>query len=375
MKDASGMPHPFVVTIVVHSARNLAIADFTSSDPYVILLLDKKEIGRTPTVYRNLNPNWEVTFTVPLTHIHATVVFRIFDEDAGKNDDILGVVTIDLSTLYMNEILEKSYPVRQREDSNELAKGNLNFSVHIGKCEDLIRIQHNTNFNPDVYYETSAILKEEMEKCLKQSNANNASGVNSAPILMTLLKSPFLAASQDPIFRVVNKGLIRDLMCDVRSLLRCQNAIISNRIPQAPHNVMIPNSDPEMKDFITVADDLLPMTLLRTGRALRSSTRLDVETGEYSYHSPSSEANISLHFKDESVCTILFPDRKNYYLIWIWVKWLKLVVSIQKGEWKIVSPATDRKPAELELPNWAATGVLTSSVTVVMKSSSGAEVR
>jgi hypothetical protein len=247
--------------------------------------------------------------------------------------------------------------------------------VHIGKCEDLIRIQHNTNFNPDVYYETSAILKEEMEKCLKQSNANNASGVNSAPILMTLLKSPFLAASQDPIFRVVNKGLIRDLMCDVRSLLRCQNAIISNRIPQAPHNVMIPNSDPEMKDFITVADDLLPMTLLRTGRALRSSTRLDVETGEYSYHSPSSEANISLHFKDESVCTILFPDRKNYYLIWIWVKWLKLVVSIQKGEWKIVSPATDRKPAELELPNWAAAGVLTSSVTVVMKSSSGAEVR
>ena len=375
MKDAGGMPHPFVVTIVVHSARNLAIADFTSSDPYVILLLDKKEIGRTPTVYRNLNPVWETTFTVPLTHIHATVVFRIFDEDAGKNDDILGVVTIDLSTLYMNEILEKSYPVKQREDSNELAKGNLNFSVHVAKCEDLIRIQHNANFNPDVYYETSTILKEEMQKCLKQTDANNASGVNSAPILMTLLKSPFLAASQDSIFRVVNRGLIRDLMCDVRSLLRCQNAIISHKSPQALHNVMIPNSDPETKDFITVAEDLLPMTLLRTGRALRGSTRLDTDSGEYTYHSPAAEANITLHFKDHSTCTILFPDRKNYYLLWIWIKWLKLVVSIQKGEWKIISPATERKPAELELPNWAAAGVLTSSVTVIMKNSSGHEVR
>lgn len=72
----SAVPSPFTVTLTIHSAEDLAIADITTSDPYVVVILDHKEIGRTSTAYRNLNPLWEAKFTLPLTHIHYTLNFR-----------------------------------------------------------------------------------------------------------------------------------------------------------------------------------------------------------------------------------------------------------------------------------------------------------
>lgn len=371
MKEAVGLANPFSVTVVIHSAHNLAIADFTTSDPYVILLLDKKEIGRTPTIFRNLNPIWESKFVIPVTHVHSTLTFRIFDEDSGKNDDIMGVVTVDLCTLYMNEVLEKKYPLRQREDAPDLAKGKLSFSVLIEKCETLIRIQKNETASHDISYEMSAMLKEEIDNCLGQTNSNGAFVIDSAPIFMTMMKSPFLRAGQQQMLQVVNKGLLRDLMCDVRSLLRCQNTALSASVAQDRKPAVGSGGS---KDFISVAEDLLPMTLLRSRRALHSSTRLDTESGEYTSQFPTAEAVITLEFKDKSICSLLFPDRKNYYLIWVWMKWLKLVVSIQKGELKMNSTTGDGKNLEPELPSWASSGKLTSSLTVVMRSSTGVEV-
>jgi C2 domain len=376
MKEAVGLAHPFTVTVVIHSAHNLAIADFTTSDPYVILQVDKKEIGRTPTIFRNLNPVWESKFVIPLTHVHSTLTFRIFDEDSGKNDDIMGVVTVDLCTLYMNEVLEKKYPLRQRDDAPDLAKGKLSFSVFIEKCETLIRIEKNDAASHYVSHEMSAMLKEEIDNCLGQT-ANGSFVIDSAPIFMTMMKSPFLKAGQEQLFQVVNKGLLRDLMCDVRSLLRCLNVTFpSKALPVARDERKSSSiSAAGSKDFISVAEDLLPMTLLRSRRALHSSTRLDAESGEYTSHSPIPEAVIMLEFKDKSQCRLIFPDRKNYYLIWVWMKWLKLVSSIQKGELRTVSASGDGKNPEPELPSWAGSGKLTSSLTVVLKSSAGVEVR
>lgn len=371
MKDAASIAHPFLLTIVVHSAHKLAIADFTSSDPYVILLLDKKEIGRTPTIYRNLNPVWGVKFVVPLTHVHSVLTFRLYDEDSGKNDDILGVTSVDLSTLYKNEVLEKNYPLRQREDSEELAKGTLSFSLHVGKSETLIRIMQNETPSLEVSYGMSSMLREEIDNCLGQHVGDYSLGLDSAPIYMTMMKSPFLRADQDPVLQVINKGLLRDLMCDVRSLLRCQTAILSARATQ---NTSIPRSPEKNKQFISVAEDLLPMTLLRSFRALQSSTRFQVENSEYTTHSPSAEAVIVLEFKDKSSCTLVFPDRKNHYLIWVWMKWLKLVISIQKGELKKTRQGGEGSAEAVELPAWAVTGKLISALSIVLRSSTGLEV-
>ena len=116
------------------------------------------------------------------------------------------------------------------------------------------------------------------------------------------------------------------------------------------------------------------MTLLRSFRALQSSTRYHVENGEYTTHSPSAEAVIVLEFKDKSSCTLDFPDRKNHYLIWVWIKWLKLIISIQKGELKKARQGGDGSVEAVELPAWAVTGKLISALSIVLKSSTGLEV-
>ena len=80
------------------------------------------------------------------------------------------------------------------------------------------------------------IGKRREEGSSSSSSGGNGSnhgsgGIDSAPIYMSLMKSPFLRADQDPVLQVVNKGLLRDLMCDVRSLLRCQTAILQKMTP------------------------------------------------------------------------------------------------------------------------------------------------
>lgn len=371
MKEHSGIACPYSLTVIIHKAEHLAIADYTSSDPYVTLLLDKKEIGRTPTVYRNLNPTWEAQYVIPLTHIHSLLTFRVFDEDSGKNDDILGVVIVDLSTLYINELIERHSPLKQRDDSDDLAKGKLCFSIFIERCETLIRIQKSDN-SVAVSHEMSSILQEEINHCLRQSTEDGSTCVDSAPIFTTLMKSPFLKADQDEFLQVINKGLLRDLMCDVRSLLRCQPAVVAK---SSPTRSDLQYQSQESSSSIDIEDDILPMTLLRSYRPLNSSTRLNVDIGEYTSHPPNCEASITLELKDHSTCILLFPDKNNYYLLWVWIKWLKLVVSIQKNELKVLPIGEESKTVELELPSWAAVGKLSSAITLILRNNCGIEVR
>ena len=65
---------PFSLVIIIHSAEKLAIADYTSSDPYVLVTLGDKIIGKTNVVLKNLNPSWEAVFEVPMFHPHHIMV-------------------------------------------------------------------------------------------------------------------------------------------------------------------------------------------------------------------------------------------------------------------------------------------------------------
>jgi len=66
--NSVGKEHPFSLTLTIHSAKGLPIADITSSDPYCFVLADDKIVGRTKTIVSNLNPEWEEEFFIPLMH-------------------------------------------------------------------------------------------------------------------------------------------------------------------------------------------------------------------------------------------------------------------------------------------------------------------
>lgn len=71
------------------SAKGLAKADvFGKSDPFAVVLLNRREIGRTRTLFKTLDPCWSEpreTFSVRLAGNRArcSLVVQLWDEDLG----------------------------------------------------------------------------------------------------------------------------------------------------------------------------------------------------------------------------------------------------------------------------------------------------
>lgn len=115
--DATPIPHAppgYTVKITFHRARNLPFADINSlsSDPYVIATLktdlqkrhkqDPDLKIRTPTIHRNVDPEWNAEWVV--ANVPASGFFlkcRLYDEDPADHDDRLGNVHV-----YVNGISE-----------------------------------------------------------------------------------------------------------------------------------------------------------------------------------------------------------------------------------------------------------------------------
>ncbi|XP_026675925.1 multiple C2 and transmembrane domain-containing protein-like [Diaphorina citri] len=87
---------------VTRSSTTTAIDDtlwrrfliFRSTFPTLQQLLYKSK-----TVYRDLNPSWDETFTLPIEDPFEPVQCKVFDYDWGLQDDFMGSASIDLTTL------------------------------------------------------------------------------------------------------------------------------------------------------------------------------------------------------------------------------------------------------------------------------------
>ncbi|CAD5119265.1 DgyrCDS7893 [Dimorphilus gyrociliatus] len=103
------LDHPFY-HLEVHLKRGaqLVVRDSSgSSDPYVIFKVGKKQLYKSKTVSKNLNPLWDERFTLPIEDPSATITAHVLDYDRGlRRDDPMGFVTIDLNLLDLNKLTE-----------------------------------------------------------------------------------------------------------------------------------------------------------------------------------------------------------------------------------------------------------------------------
>ena len=102
-KTSSSMERPATLEIHVVRARDLLAADRGgTSDPYVsIQVQDGKTVGKTHTIKKTLNPEWDQRFEIPLgvPQRNSKLILKCKDYDAMGTDDPLGTVEIDLRTL------------------------------------------------------------------------------------------------------------------------------------------------------------------------------------------------------------------------------------------------------------------------------------
>lgn len=93
---------PYTISVTVFRAENLPVADFTSSDPFVVINIDNTIIGKTKTISRNLNPVWGQygegeEFRFDSLHVNKTLVFNIYDANTTTDDVLLGTVRVPLN--------------------------------------------------------------------------------------------------------------------------------------------------------------------------------------------------------------------------------------------------------------------------------------
>ncbi|XP_035021815.1 multiple C2 and transmembrane domain-containing protein 1 isoform X2 [Hippoglossus stenolepis] len=93
-------PAMYQVDIVLKKGNNLAIRDRTgTSDPYVKFKIAGKEVFRSKTIHKNLNPVWDERVTLHVETLKDPLYVKVFDYDFGFQDDFMGSAYLHLESL------------------------------------------------------------------------------------------------------------------------------------------------------------------------------------------------------------------------------------------------------------------------------------
>uniref|UniRef100_A0A8C9RWY0 Multiple C2 and transmembrane domain-containing protein 1 n=1 Tax=Scleropages formosus TaxID=113540 RepID=A0A8C9RWY0_SCLFO len=94
-----------LLDILLKKGHNLAIRDRGgSSDPYVKFKIAGKEVFRSRTVHKNLNPVWEEKTSLLLDGLRDALYVKVFDYDFGLQDDFMGSAYLYLESLEHNRL-------------------------------------------------------------------------------------------------------------------------------------------------------------------------------------------------------------------------------------------------------------------------------
>ncbi|KAM6329546.1 LOW QUALITY PROTEIN: multiple C2 and transmembrane domain-containing protein 1 [Alca torda] len=99
----SGDPRMYQLDVTLRKGQNLAARDRGgTSDPYVKFKLGGKEVFRSKTIHKNLNPVWEEKACILIDNPREPLYIKVFDYDFGLQDDFIGSAFLDLTSLELN---------------------------------------------------------------------------------------------------------------------------------------------------------------------------------------------------------------------------------------------------------------------------------
>ncbi|CAN0304570.1 unnamed protein product [Bubo scandiacus] len=93
----------YQLDVTLRRGQNLAARDRGgTSDPYVKFKLGGKEVFRSKTIHKNLNPVWEEKACILIDNPREPLYIKVFDYDFGLQDDFIGSAFLDLTSLELN---------------------------------------------------------------------------------------------------------------------------------------------------------------------------------------------------------------------------------------------------------------------------------
>ncbi|KAM3611179.1 uncharacterized protein V6R79_014541 [Siganus canaliculatus] len=100
-------PAMYQLDIILKKGNNLAIRDRTgTSDPYVKFKIAGKEVFRSKTIHKNLNPVWDERVSLLVETLKDPLYVKVFDYDFGLQDDFMGSAYLYLESLEHQRALD-----------------------------------------------------------------------------------------------------------------------------------------------------------------------------------------------------------------------------------------------------------------------------
>ncbi|KAF0033385.1 hypothetical protein F2P81_013451 [Scophthalmus maximus] len=100
-------PAMYQLDVVLKKGNNLAIRDRTgTSDPYVKFKIAGKEVFRSKTIHKNLNPVWDERASLHVETLRDPLYVKVFDYDFGLQDDFMGSAYLHLESLEHQRTLD-----------------------------------------------------------------------------------------------------------------------------------------------------------------------------------------------------------------------------------------------------------------------------
>ncbi|XP_077087756.1 multiple C2 and transmembrane domain-containing protein 1 isoform X8 [Siphateles boraxobius] len=122
-------PGMYQLDIVLKKGNNLAIRDRGgTSDPYVKFKIAGKEVFRSKTIHKNLNPVWEEKVSLLVESLRDPLYVKVFDYDFGLQDDFMGSAYLYLESLEHQRTLDVTIELKDPQYPNH-DLGSLDLTV------------------------------------------------------------------------------------------------------------------------------------------------------------------------------------------------------------------------------------------------------
>uniref|UniRef100_A0AAZ3P9U9 C2 domain-containing protein n=1 Tax=Oncorhynchus tshawytscha TaxID=74940 RepID=A0AAZ3P9U9_ONCTS len=136
----------YQLDIVLKRGHNLAIRDRGgTSDPYVKFKLCGKEVFRSKTIHKNLNPVWDEGTKLLVDSLQEPLYVKVFDYDFGLQDDFMGSAYLYLESLEQQRAIPVNLTL-QDPHYPDVDLGTLELTVTLRpKDEDQQQHQHHSS--------------------------------------------------------------------------------------------------------------------------------------------------------------------------------------------------------------------------------------
>ncbi|XP_041424408.1 multiple C2 and transmembrane domain-containing protein 1 isoform X3 [Xenopus laevis] len=109
----------FQLDVTLKNGSNLAARDRGgTSDPYVKFKIGGKEVFRSKTIHKNLNPVWDEKVCLFIDSLKDPLYVKVFDYDFGFQDDFMGSAFLDLTTVELNSSKDVALDLRDPQHSD-----------------------------------------------------------------------------------------------------------------------------------------------------------------------------------------------------------------------------------------------------------------